>query len=510
LRTRRFRSLGGWLAALLALSAAAAGNASAKVYFSAFPAEGGTGIERAGFDGSGLETLAVEPTGFDEGIALDVAHGQMYWTDSIASVIYRANLGGGEPQVIVDDLGWEPLGIALDPLAGKLYWNDRQGIKRANLDGGNPELLIEGSTSGLMTLDLSARRMYWIGASGAKIRSAPMEPAEGELEVTEPVVGQSKTFGLAVDPAHGKLYWLELEHDQIRRSNLEGGEIETIVSQPERGFEGGLAVDPAAGRLYWTAAGTETAPRDEIEASNLAGGEVQTLFGTGEDIPEALAVETSEPHPAAVLAPSIEGAAQVGSPVSCNPGVWSGLGPISTSYSWLANGSVIEGVSGSVYVPAASQAGASLACAVSATDDVETSTAQSAPVSVAGLAPPDAPAPHASARLVAGIALAHLTSSGRKARVPVFASVACSVVLSARPLNRRRARGRRARRAPRARRRRAPRAKTLSVHMSLRGGRSRVTLAGLIRGRTYLLTLTAHSADGQVVHSTATLQVAHR
>ncbi len=502
--TGHFRSLEAGLAASVAalVCALALGvqSASAKVYFSSFPAEGGTGIERAGFEGGSLETLTLQPVGFDEGLALNVAEGKMYWTDSIASVIYRANLNGSEAQVIYDDLGWEPLGIALDPARGEIYWNDRQGIKRASVDGTHEELLVEGATSGLLALDLPAQHMYWI--AGGKIKGAAMEPNPA---VSEPVSGQVKPFGLAVDPEHGWLYWLELERNQIRRSNLEGGEIETIVDQPEAGFEGGLAIEPAAGRLYWTAAGSEAAPYDQIEVSNLAGGEARTLFATGADIPEALAVENAEERPLDTLAPLIEGTPQVGSPLSCNPGLWSGIGAITASYRWLAGGAPIEGVSGPVYVPAQSQAGTSLACAVSATDNVETTTALSAPVSVAALAPPDEPPAATRAKLVAGIALANLTSSGTTAHIPVFTSLAGRATLSARPVL---ARGRSRRHARTARAGRAPR--TVSAHTSLAPGRARITLRGLVRGATYRLQLSVKDGEGQVARSGANLRVQRR
>src|SRR6478672_4261682 len=146
------------MVSLLATMIAPAG-ASAKVYFSAFLAEGGVGIERSALDGGNLETLQRQPTGFADGIAVDVRDGAMYWTDTDASIIWRANLNGTGAQIVVDDFGWEPLGVALDLVSGKMYWNDRQGIKRANLDGTDEELLTKGAAGGFITLDLIARRM---------------------------------------------------------------------------------------------------------------------------------------------------------------------------------------------------------------------------------------------------------------------------------------------------------------------------------------------------------------
>jgi len=178
------------MASLLLAVMIAPADAHAKVYFSAFLAEGGVGIERSGFDGAEPETLQLQSTGFDDGIAVDVRDGVMYWTDTDASIIWRANLNGSEAQIVVDDFGWEPLGIALDAANGKIYWNDRQGVKRANLDGTGEELLTKAAAGGFIALDLVAQRMYWV--SGGSIKSAAME---ANPTVSDVVKGQSR-------PAH--------------------------------------------------------------------------------------------------------------------------------------------------------------------------------------------------------------------------------------------------------------------------------------------------------------------
>src|ERR1700757_730598 len=95
------------LGALLAL----APSARAQVYFSAFFEEGGTGIERAAFDGSERQTVQFQPIGFADGVALDVPDGKLYWTDTSAGTIWRSNLNGGEAEVVMIDGGRETLGI---------------------------------------------------------------------------------------------------------------------------------------------------------------------------------------------------------------------------------------------------------------------------------------------------------------------------------------------------------------------------------------------------------------
>ena len=400
----------------------------AKVYFTAFLAGGGTGIERAGLEGAVLETLQSQPTGFEDDLALDVPDGKMYWTDSDASVIWSSNLNGSDPRIVLDDFGAEPLGIALDVAGGKMYWTDSEGVKRASLEGTEEELLSKEPARGFIALDLVTRRMYWADYKSGDIKTAAMTP---EAPVTNLITKQTSAFGIAVDPTAGKVYWLDLnlekrknENDEIRRANLDGSEVQTLLERPGAGFEGGLAIEPAAGKLYWTEAETH-----DIAVSNLDGSDAETLFSTGEDIPEGLAVETADPHPTNTLAPSIEGSAQVGSQLSCNPGAWTSTGPVSFAYQWaIVGASAVEGAADGTYVPSIEQADEQLQCVVTAADDVGTSTAASAAVSVAAL--PSTPiltleeAAPIEAPLIAGIAFARSTVSGTTAHVAVFTSLA--------------------------------------------------------------------------------------
>jgi hypothetical protein len=500
------RNAGVATLALLATMALAPVGAQAKVYFSAFLAQGGTGVERAGFDGGGLETLQFEPTGFEDDLALDVLDGKMYWTDTNASVIWTANMNGTGAQIVLDDFGQEPLGIALDVANGRMYWTDAEGVKRAALDGTKQELLTKGPARGFIALDLIAQQMYWADWPSGTIKTATMTL---EPTVTNVVTKQSCPFGIAVDHAGGKVYWLDLEinekkkcekKDEIFRANLDGSGVQPLLERPGADFEGGLAIDPTAEKLYWS----EAAAHD-IGVSNLDGSQARTLFGTGEDVPEGLAVDPTDPHPANTAAPLLEGNPQVGSPLGCNPGSWTGIGPLFFGYQWAITGAgAIEGATAGAYVPSAEQAGSMLVCGVTATDNVETSSATSAAVTVAPF--PSGPAPLAStvlrARLIAGIAFARLTGSGTRARVPIFTSVAGIATLKATPIRRAH------RTASRARSRRPVQPRATTVSRSVRAGRTTITLRKLVPGISYRLLLTIKSADGQTTHDTAMLNVA--
>jgi hypothetical protein len=314
-----------------------------------------------------------------------------------------------------------------------------------------------------------------------------------EAAVTNVVTKQPAPFGVAVDHAGGKVYWIELdlnkkkrEKDEIRRANLDGSEVQTLVERPGAGFEGGLAIDPVARKLYWG-----EAEAHDIGIANLDGSQPQTLFSTGDAIPVGVAVESADPRPTNTAAPVIEGSPQVGSPLRCNPGAWGGIGPVSLAYQWATAGvGGLEGATGSTYVPSFEDSGTTLVCAITAADNVETSTATSAGVKV-GPAPGAPGAPRA--RLVGGIAFSRLRSVGRRARVPVFTTLPGIATLGATPIGRRR-----------------PGARRVSVHKRVSSGHAELLLRRLVPGVTYRLLLTIRSTDGQLARDTATLKVVRR
>jgi DNA-binding beta-propeller fold protein YncE len=79
------------------------------------------------------------------GVALDVANGFVYWTDSFYGTIHAARLDGSSERVLVDEQD-DPRGIALDLLNYRMYWVNygTQQIRYANLDGTGVGVLVSG------------------------------------------------------------------------------------------------------------------------------------------------------------------------------------------------------------------------------------------------------------------------------------------------------------------------------------------------------------------------------
>lgn len=145
-------------------------------------------IQRANFDGSGVEALPV-PVGSFFDVVVDDTRGVLYWTNG--SEIWRGDLDGGSRTAIVGDAN-QPYYLALDLQAGKLYWTDfaRNEIGRASLDGSDRES--PGPVSGLL----------------------------------------DRPVGIALDAAAGKVYWT-LEGGELQRADFSGANIETVFSDLE-------------------------------------------------------------------------------------------------------------------------------------------------------------------------------------------------------------------------------------------------------------------------------------
>ncbi|MDE3258585.1 MAG: hypothetical protein OYM47_12180 [Gemmatimonadota bacterium] len=94
--------------------------------------------------------------------------------------------------------------------------------------------------------------------------------------VTPPVTGTSK------------LYWSDWGTDKIQRADLDGSNVEDLVSSAGLNGPDGLALDMAGGKIYWTDAGTAKIQRADLDGSN-----VEDLITSGLSVPYGLALDVS-------------------------------------------------------------------------------------------------------------------------------------------------------------------------------------------------------------------------
>lgn len=184
-----------------------------------------------------------------DGIAVDVEHGFIYWTnmgvpsENDGSLV-RAKLDGSEVTTLIPEGDiYTPKQLKLDTQSAKLYWSDREGMRvsRSELDG-----------TGLETL-------YTSGTGSDARRDA-----------------NNWCVGIAVDTLGGYFYWTQKGPDDdetgsIRRAPLlSAGEDPESRTDVEMVYEGlaapvDLDLDLAAGMLYWTNRGDDTINRGPLE-----------------------------------------------------------------------------------------------------------------------------------------------------------------------------------------------------------------------------------------------------
>jgi len=188
----------------------------------------GMRIQRAGLDGSGLETLVTVATGDSArknagnwcvGLALDVAHGFVYWTqkgpdNGKVGSIRRAHLRmpDGETdrtrtdvETLFDKLP-EPVDLDVDAEGGHMYWSDRgdDTINRAPIEiprdktaatRDDREILVRGVREAIgVTLDLERGHIYYTSGASARVGRANLD-GSGAVDL---VTGSGALTGIAV------------------------------------------------------------------------------------------------------------------------------------------------------------------------------------------------------------------------------------------------------------------------------------------------------------------------
>jgi hypothetical protein len=99
-------------------------------------------------------------------------------------------------------------------------------------------------------------RLYVMDGDGTKLQELKILPATDWL-----------VLGLQIDPANKKIYWTDGEHREgrIRRANLDGSNVETLLSRLTN--PRGLAIDVKGGKMYWSDTQDEVMYRANLDGS---------------------------------------------------------------------------------------------------------------------------------------------------------------------------------------------------------------------------------------------------
>jgi len=208
---------------------------------------------------------------------------KLYWTNTTAGTIQRANLDGSDIEDVASNLNG-PATLALDPICRRIYFNTYSNeAQRAGLDGSEQMGLFPTRVTAPMVVDPIASYLY-VG-DGAIVRSS----LDGSARLTLLAPG-GLVQGIALDTLNNQIYWTTVLPNAIRRANLDGSGAGVLISLPRGEEPWGIALDIAEGKMYWT-----TGVANSIRRSNLDGTGIEELVvlpnGFFDPIPTAIALD---------------------------------------------------------------------------------------------------------------------------------------------------------------------------------------------------------------------------
>ena len=211
-------------------------------------------------------------TGSGRGLEYDATNDLVYYTDRTNGSLVRVNRDGTDEVVLVD-VFTEPRDLAIDFENNKAYITDRgsgvDAVWEVDLSNNQATVLYDPS-NGLGTLpvgrDFYAGNLYitcvdfdaesvWVGNVDGSGVTRIIDYAAGGFG-----------YGIEVDEVNEKIYFDNNDGDVILRANLDGTEIQEVVSEGGRVY--GIAIDNSNGKIYWTDEASGSVFMADLDGSN--------------------------------------------------------------------------------------------------------------------------------------------------------------------------------------------------------------------------------------------------
>jgi len=257
-----------------------------------------------GAGGSGTAgTASGEPGASSAGAAGESGTLTAFYLDVSGSVM-ALDVATRAVRTVVEDAGQGPDGIALDLPHGHIYWTgmgvpsgDDGFIRRSDLDGENVVTVVPAGgtyTPKQLRIDPENEKLYWSDREGMRVMRANLDGSEIETLVTTGTTASDRRdssrwcVGIALDVAGGHVYWSQKGPDSgqvgsLRRTGLTmpSGEDSTNRSDIEVLFDGlpepiDIDLDLARGFIYWTDRGDDTVNRAPTEIPPGASAQTRT------------------------------------------------------------------------------------------------------------------------------------------------------------------------------------------------------------------------------------------
>jgi sugar lactone lactonase YvrE len=154
-----------------------------------------------------------------------------------------------------------------------LFYTNYTSIYRNHYSGTTPNIIV--TTSGQfnrgLAIDYAAKKIYWANAQDGYIKRANLDGTDIQTVLT----GLTQPWDIEVDPVYQKIYWTEDQPGgNIKRANLiDGSDVESVIT----GVNSlGVAVDPYRNKIYYT-----TFPDAHVYRANIDGSDVTLIAADG-------------------------------------------------------------------------------------------------------------------------------------------------------------------------------------------------------------------------------------
>lgn len=212
---------------------------------------------------------------------------ELYWTLNFPHKIQRSTVDGQNIEDLITGLSY-PLAIAVDQINRKLYWSDSSDlydkIQKSNLDGSDVQDLIMGPLSWGIAVDPAMGKLYWTDIGAKRIQRASVDGSNVETLVDTNLESPS---GIALDTLNEHIYWCDHGTGKVQRCNFNGGPVQDLVTGLS--YPQGLALDEVSQKVFWTDSGTF-----KIQFANFDGSNVKDLISGGIKDPYGIAVDASD------------------------------------------------------------------------------------------------------------------------------------------------------------------------------------------------------------------------
>ena len=168
---------------------------------------------------------------------------------------------------------------------GRIFFLDLAAgrVLSANPDGSDLRTIVEEGRKlpdGL-AIDVAAGHLYWTNMGNPKANDGSIMRSDldgGNMTTIVPPGGTFTPKQIQIEKSTGKLYWSDREGMRVMRANLDGSNIETLVDtsdgDPRPGPDAakwcvGIAVDVERGKFYWTQKGGDNAEQGRILRASI-------------------------------------------------------------------------------------------------------------------------------------------------------------------------------------------------------------------------------------------------